>query len=34
MMGSPADELERRENECRHGVTIARAYAIGKTEVT
>ena len=34
MMGSPADEPERRENERQHNVTIARAYAIGKTEVT
>jgi formylglycine-generating enzyme required for sulfatase activity len=34
MMGSPADEPERRDNERQHRVTIARAYAIGKTEVT
>jgi formylglycine-generating enzyme required for sulfatase activity len=34
MMGSPADEPDRRENERQHRVTIARAYAIGKTEVT
>jgi len=34
MMGSPADEPERRDNERQHKVTIARAYAIGKTEVT
>jgi formylglycine-generating enzyme required for sulfatase activity len=34
MMGSPADEPERRENERQHKVTIARAFAIGKTEVT
>jgi formylglycine-generating enzyme required for sulfatase activity len=34
MMGSPADEPERRENERQHRVSIARPYAIGKTEVT
>ena len=34
MMGSPADEPDRRDNERQHRVTIARAYAIGKTEVT
>jgi formylglycine-generating enzyme required for sulfatase activity len=34
MMGSPADEPERRENERQHKVTIAKAFAIGKTEVT
>jgi formylglycine-generating enzyme required for sulfatase activity len=34
MMGSPADEPERRPNEPQHRVTIARPYAIGKTEVT
>ena len=34
MMGSPADEPERRENERQHRVTIARSFAIGKTEVT
>lgn len=34
MMGSPADEPDRRENERQHRVTIARPYAIGKTEVT
>jgi formylglycine-generating enzyme required for sulfatase activity len=34
MMGSPADEPDRRETERQRRVTIARAYAIGKTEVT
>jgi formylglycine-generating enzyme required for sulfatase activity len=34
MMGSPMDEPERRENERQHTITIARAFAIGKTEVT
>ena len=34
MMGSPANEPERRENELQHRVNIARAFAIGKTEVT
>ncbi len=34
MMGSPADEPDRRENERQHRVTIGRPYAIGKTEVT
>jgi formylglycine-generating enzyme required for sulfatase activity len=34
MMGSPADEPERRENERHHKVTIARAFAMGRTEVT
>jgi formylglycine-generating enzyme required for sulfatase activity len=34
MMGSPADEPERRESEPQHRVTFARAFAIGKTEVT
>jgi formylglycine-generating enzyme required for sulfatase activity len=34
MMGSPADEPERRENERQHRVSIARPFAIGKTEVT
>ena len=33
-MGSPADEPERRPSERQHKVTIARAFAIGKTEVT
>jgi formylglycine-generating enzyme required for sulfatase activity len=34
MMGSPADEPERRENEVYQRVTIARTFAMGKTEVT
>ena len=34
MMGSPANEPDRRENEAQHRVTIARPYAIAKTEVT
>src|SRR5687767_13343321 len=34
MIGSPADEPERRDNERQHRVTIARPFAIGKTEVT
>ncbi len=34
MMGSPADEPERRPSERQHKVTIARAFAIGKTQVT
>jgi formylglycine-generating enzyme required for sulfatase activity len=34
MMGSPANEPDRRENEPQRKVTIARAFAIGKTEVT
>ena len=34
MMGSPADEPERRPSERHHKVTIARAFAIGKTQVT
>jgi formylglycine-generating enzyme required for sulfatase activity len=34
MMGSPADEPERRDNERQHRVSIARPFAIGKTEVT
>ena len=34
MMGSPADEPERRENERHHRQSIARSFAIGRTEVT
>jgi len=34
MMGSPANEPERRENEPQHRVSIAHPFAIGKTEVT
>jgi formylglycine-generating enzyme required for sulfatase activity len=34
MMGSPANEPERRENETYHRVMLARAFALGKTEVT
>jgi formylglycine-generating enzyme required for sulfatase activity len=34
MMGSPENEPERRENERPHKVTMSRAFAIGKTEVT
>ena len=34
MMGSPADEPERRESEVYRSVTIARTFAMGKTEVT
>jgi formylglycine-generating enzyme required for sulfatase activity len=34
MMGSPADEPERRDNERQHRVTIAKAFAMGRTEVT
>ena len=33
-IGSPADEPERRDNEPQKRITIARPYAIGKTEVT
>ena len=34
VMGSPADEPERRENEPQVRISIPRALAIGKTEVT
>jgi formylglycine-generating enzyme required for sulfatase activity len=34
VMGSPADEPERRENEPQVRVTIRRPFGIGKTEVT
>jgi len=34
MMGSPATETGHRENEPQSRVTIARAFAVGKTEVT
>jgi formylglycine-generating enzyme required for sulfatase activity len=34
MMGSPADEPERRDNEPQHRVTIARAFALSATPVT
>jgi formylglycine-generating enzyme required for sulfatase activity len=34
MMGSPADEPERDVDEPYHEVTIPRAFAIGRTEVT
>jgi len=34
MIGSPPDEPERRDNEPQKRITFARAYAIGKTEVT
>src|SRR5688572_6922854 len=34
MMGSPADEPERRENELQKKIIIARAFAIARTEVT
>jgi formylglycine-generating enzyme required for sulfatase activity len=34
MMGSPADEPDRRESERQHKVNIARLFAIGRTEVT
>ena len=34
MMGSPADEPERRENEPQRRVTIPRPFAISRTEVT
>ena len=34
LMGSPADEPERRENERQRRQSIARAFAIGRTEVT
>jgi formylglycine-generating enzyme required for sulfatase activity len=34
VIGSPADEPDRRENERQLKVAIARPYAIGKTEVT
>ena len=34
MMGSPADEPERRENERHQRQSIARSFAIGRTEVT
>src|SRR5687768_7025390 len=33
-IGSPADEPERRDNELQKRITIARPYAIGRTEVT
>src|SRR5262245_8320097 len=33
-MGSPADEPERRPSERQHKVTFARAFAMGKTQVT
>jgi formylglycine-generating enzyme required for sulfatase activity len=33
-VGSPADEPERRDNEPQKRITIARAFAIGRTEVT
>ena len=33
-IGSPADEPDRRENERQVKVTIARPYAIARTEVT
>jgi len=34
LMGSPSDEPERRENERQHQVTLARPFAIAKTETT
>jgi formylglycine-generating enzyme required for sulfatase activity len=34
MMGSPADEPDRRENEPYREVTIGRPFAIARTEVT
>src|SRR5688572_26726249 len=34
MMGSPANEPDRRENERQRRVSIARPFAIAKTEVT
>jgi formylglycine-generating enzyme required for sulfatase activity len=34
MMGSPADEPERRDNEPQHQVTITRAFALSTTPVT
>lgn len=34
LMGSPEDEADRRENELQHWVTIERAFAMGRTEVT
>ena len=34
MMGSPAGEPERRDNERHHKVALPRPFAIGKTEVT
>ena len=34
MMGSPADDPDHRENERQQKVGVARAFAIGKTEVT
>jgi len=34
MMGSPAGEPDRRDNELQHRVTFTRAFAIAKTEVT
>lgn len=34
MMGSPADEPERRDNEPQHRVTITHAFAIATTPVT
>jgi formylglycine-generating enzyme required for sulfatase activity len=33
-MGSPANELERRDDETQHRVTITRAFALKATEVT
>src|SRR5688572_25125195 len=34
MLGSPADEADRRDNEAQKRITFARAYAIARTEVT
>jgi formylglycine-generating enzyme required for sulfatase activity len=34
LMGSPAEEAERRDNEPQHRVTFARAFAIATTPVT
>jgi formylglycine-generating enzyme required for sulfatase activity len=34
MMGSPANEAERRENEPHHKVTISRSFALSETAVT
>lgn len=33
-IGSPASEPERRDNEPQKRITLARAFAIGRTEVT
>jgi len=34
MMGSPASERDRQDNETQHSVTISKAFWLGQTEVT